>query len=241
MSDKLNNHKKTWENKKIIRVLYKEWYNIIISDLNLTPGKTIELGAGTGNFKEFKPDVISSDIEYCSWLDMCFDAHDMPFNDFEIENIVMIDVFHHLSNPIKFLNEAFRILNNKGRIIILEPFPSLFSLIVYKIFHPEPFMFSIDYFNMEEVNKKNPWDSNQAIAYLIFYKELKKFNKYFHDKFRIIIKKKLSCILYPLSGGFEKRQLIPDLLIPFFKFLEYILIPFRFLLAFRCYIVIEKT
>ena len=50
----------------------------------------------------------------------------------------------------------------------------------------------------------------------------------------------MSCILYPGSGGFENKAMIPEALVPFFKLLEILLVPLRRLLAFRCYIVLEK-
>ena len=226
-------------------MIYGEWYNKIIGDLSNTPGKTLELGSGSGNFKEYMPECISSDIEKCDWLDMSFDAHKMPFENDNLSNIIMIDVLHHLINPVMFLNEAYRVLNNGGRVIMLEPFPSVFSLFIYKLFHPEPFIFDVDYFSINDPDKSNgdnkdPWDSNQAISYLIFYKYLKKFETVFKNKFIVLKKEKLSFILYPLSGGFENKQLIPDIIIPVFSFLEKILKPLRSVLAFRCYIVLEK-
>ena len=104
MSDILNRHREIWNKKRILRVIYIEWYKQIINDLFSGRGKTVELGAGSGNFKEFKPDVISADIDPQEWLDLCFDAHHMPFRDGEIANIVMIDVLHHLAHPVHFLN-----------------------------------------------------------------------------------------------------------------------------------------
>ena len=86
---------------------------------------------------------------------MCFDAHNMPFEANSILNIVMIDVLHHLSNPMKFFEEAMRVLEKQGRIIIIEPFPSPFSFIIYKIFHPEPFIMNVDYFNKSQIEKKS--------------------------------------------------------------------------------------
>lgn len=243
MDNILDRHKKIWDNKKILRIIYGEWYNKIISDLSKSSGKTLELGSGSGNFKEFMPDCISSDIDNCDWLDMTFDAHKMPFENESLANIVMIDVLHHLYNPVKFLNEANRVLNKGGRVIMLEPFPTMFSIIIYKIFHPEPFIFKADYFSMKDSDNsvnKDPWDSNQAIPYLIFFKHLKKFESDFRYKFKILKKEKLSFILYPLSGGFENKQLIPDFMIPFFSLLEKLLKPLRSILAFRCYIIIEK-
>lgn len=241
MADILLKHRETWYKKKIIRLIYTEWYRMILEDLSTTGGKTVELGAGSGNFKEFKPDVISADIEPREWLDMSFDAHFMPFGDNSISNIVMIDVLHHLSNPVKFLKEALRVLNVNGRLVILEPYPSLFSLMVYRKFHPEPFIFNADYFRkIDEVELKDPWDSNQAIAYLLFYDGIEKFKQMFSGKFKVVRKQRMSCILYPVSGGFENKALIPDFLIPVFRLLEFLFIPLRRWFAFRTYVVLEK-
>ena len=240
MDEILMRHKKIWEKKKILRKVYDEWYRRIITDLKNGSGKTVELGAGSGNFKEFKPDAISSDIEPCPWLDLCFDAHQMPFADGEISNLVMIDVFHHLADPLRFLHEAYRVLAPGGRIVMVEPYPSFFSKIVYRIFHPEPFIFNVDYFNAAMRPEKDPWQSNQAIPYLMFFKDIKKINGLFADKFSVVKRERISYLLYPLSGGFENRQLIPNFLIPLFGRLEKILSPFGKWLAFRCYLVLEK-
>ncbi len=241
----LERHRETWARKKIIREIYTGWYKQVLKDLWESKGRTIELGGGGGNFKEFKPGVITSDIEACQWLDICFDAHDMPFNNSSAANIVMIDVLHHLADPVRFLREAARVLESKGRIVLLEPFPTPFSLFVYRRVHPEPFIMETDYFassGQKEVTTtgKDPWDANQAMAYLLFFKQRKKFQHLLGDTFKIIKRKRISCILYPASGGFENKAMIPDFMIPFFKLLEFLLIPFRKLLAFRCYIVLEK-
>lgn len=236
----LEKHKRIWQEKKILRIIYSEWYSRIISDLKETNSKTIELGAGSGNFKEFKPNVVSADIDPHEWLDMVFDAHQMPFPSESVGNIVMIDVLHHLSNPVKFLLEAGRVLEKGGKLIMLEPYPSPFSLLVYRRFHPEPFIMDIDYFAKTVVEDKNPWDSNQAIPYLIFFKDHEKFLLMFQHLFAIKKRKKLSFLLYPVSGGFENKSLIPDFLVPLFQGVEWLLTPFQNLLAFRCYIVLEK-
>lgn len=241
MGNILQEHKDTWEKKKILRVIYEEWYKKIIDNLSEVNGKTVELGAGSGNFKEYMPDVISADIDKCDWLDMCFDAHNMPFENESLANIVLIDVLHHLYNPVKFLEEASRVLKKGGRVIMLEPYPSPFSLQIYKRFHPEPFIFDVDYFSKNDLQDKDPWDSNQAIPYLIFFKNVDKFNKNYGDKFKIVEKEKLSFILYPVSGGFENKAMIPDQLISVFKGMETLLTPFKSILAFRCFVVLEKS
>lgn len=241
MTDILKKHRETWQNKKILRDIYTKWYQKIIDNLSNVPGKTLEIGSGSGNFKEFKPDIISSDIDPQPWLDMSFDAHKMPFKNKELSNIVMIDVLHHISNPIKFLYEAHRVLKKEGRIIMIEPYPSPFSLIVYKLFHPEPFNFNVNYYKqLNNPTEKKAWDSNQAIPYLIFFKEKNYFNHKFSNEFKIIKRDIFSFILYPLSGGFENKQILPDILIPVAKIFEILLTPLKHLFAFRCIIVLEK-
>lgn len=238
--DILLKHREVWNKKKILRDIYEEWYSMIIADLSEVEGPTVELGAGSGNFKEFYPQAISADIEKHDWLDMTFDAHEMPFDNSGVANIVMIDVLHHLADPVRFLHEASRVLKSGGRLIMLEPFPSPFSRIVYKLFHPEPFIYDIDYFSEQNVNEKHPWDSNQAIPYLIFYKHLEKFTKVFDRTFKIVKKEKMSFILYPASGGFENASMIPQMMVPVFKMIDYKLSILKNQLAFRIYIIIER-
>jgi len=232
-------HRNIWKNKKILQSIYNDWYQKIST--YILPGKTVELGSGSGNYKEYNKKVITSDIDPHPWLDMHFDAHTMPFKKNTLSNIVMIDVLHHLNNPVSFLNEAFRVLKKHGRIILIEPYPSLFSTITYKLFHPEPFIFSIDYYSpVFKKQMKTPWQSNQAIPYLLFFKHRNMFEKTFNHKFTIIKLEKFSFLLYPLSGGFEHKQLIPDFTIPFFKLCEILLTPLKMALAFRCFIIVEK-
>lgn len=239
MSTILESHMEIWKKRYILRYVYQKWYQKIIADL--APGeKTLELGAGSGNFKEYKPDVISSDIDPKPWLDMVFDAHHMPFKDGEVSNIVMIDVLHHLDNPVKFCEEASRVLKKGGRVLIIEPYMSFFSYPAYKMFHAEPVEMGVDYFSKETITEKDPWDSNQAIAKLLFYKNEDKFNRRFSKKLKIVKKERSDFVIYPLSGGFEKRQLMPDFLIPVFNVFEFLMKPFAALFAFRCYVVLEK-
>ena len=98
----------------------------------------------------------------------------------------------------------------------------------------------IDHESVSDLKDKDPWDSNQAIPYLLFYKHKEKFNAMFGDKFEVIRKEKLSFILYPASGGFENKAMIPDFMIPVFKGLELVASPLKDLLAFRCFVVLEK-
>lgn len=238
--DILLKHREVWKQKKILREIYEDWYRMIISDLSEVEGPTVELGAGGGNFKEYYPKAISADIEKRDWLDMSFDAHEMPFEDGSIANIVMIDVLHHLADPLAFLNEASRVLASGGRLLMLEPYPSPFSRIIYSLFHPEPFIYDVDYFSMNARREKDPWDSNQAVPYLIFHKLADKFEERFGNRLRIRKRELLSMLAYPLSGGFENRPLISESIIRSIMKFENSMSLLRRFMAFRTYIVLER-
>jgi len=246
MDRSLNEFRAVWERKKILREVYTGWYKEIAGDLKAGAGKTLEIGSGIGNFKQFMPGTLSSDIQEAQWLDLRFDAHDLPFMSGSILNIVMIDVLHHLSQPLRFIHEAERVLAPGGRLVILEPYPSPVSLIIYRLFHPEPFIMNVDYFEnsggapSEHRAQGEHREPNQAAAYLLFYKQKKQFAELFDRRLTIITTKLLACVLYPLSGGFQKKTFIPAFMVPLARWLEWLATPFRFLLASRCRVVIEK-
>lgn len=238
----LEQHKQVWDRKVILRDIYFDWYRMIDGDLLRSAKPTLEIGAGTGNFKEFKQNVIASDIVPCAWIDACFDAHKIPFEDQAFSNIVMIDVLHHLNDPLAFLDEAYRALEPGGRLALLEPYPSPFSKIVYKKVHPEPFLFDVDYFSKQKNNpQKDPWDSNQAIAYLLFFQNEQRLADRMRGKLSITRRKRLSFLRYPLSGGFSNPAFYPEFAVPLMKLSETLLSPFSPLLAFRCYVVLVKA
>ncbi len=87
---------------------------------------------------------------------------------------------------------------------------------------------------------KDPWDANVAIPTLICWR----FLSAFHDRFprlRAIRRERFDMLVMPLSGGFQKRRLIPMPLVPFAGAIERMLAPLTPLLAFRCLVVIEKV
>jgi SAM-dependent methyltransferase len=154
----------------------------------------------------------------------------------------MIDVFHHLEYPIIFLQEAQRVLKDDGRLIMIEPYISPFSYIIYNYFHQEDVDFKADVFNQERgssKNQKKPFDGNSAIPTMMFSKEIERFRQKF-SHLQIIKKKLLSFILYPLSGGFEHKSFIPAFFVRYLNLIERILQPFGRIFAFRIFIVIEK-
>ncbi|MDJ0579621.1 class I SAM-dependent methyltransferase [Crocosphaera sp.] len=234
----LQQHRVTWEKKPILRALYTTWYKEMTAQLS--PGKTLELGGGSGNFKEFAPNVTSSDIVPLPWIDVVADAQDMPFPDQSFDNIVMFDVLHHIENVTLFFNEALRILRPGGRIIMMEPYISPISWLVYHFLHPEPVNFKQDpLVFIDPSPNRQPLDANQAFATILFERKFSQFrDKY--PQFLKVYHRRLSFFIYPLSGGFEKPSLIPMFLYQPLLNLEKRLSFISQFLAFRILVVLEK-
>jgi len=87
---------------------------------------------------------------------------------------------------------------------------------------------------------KDPFQGNQAIPTLIFRKYRKQFNRKF-PRLKIIKEEKMDFIIYPLSGGFHNPSLCPILFYPALVIMEELLCRFKSYLAFRLFVVLEKT
>ncbi|WP_204105120.1 MULTISPECIES: class I SAM-dependent methyltransferase [Spirulina sp. CCY15215] len=234
----LRKHRDIWKKKPIIRELYTRWYREMAAQLVL--GDTLELGGGSGNFKEFASNVVSSDIIPLPWIDVVADAQSLPFEDCSFDNIVLFDVLHHIENVSLFFNEALRVLRSGGKLILMEPYISPISWWIYHFIHPEPVNFKQDPLAwVEQSPLRQPFDANQAFATILFERQFKAFqNKYPH--LVKIYHRRMAFFAYPLSGGFDKSSLIPLNQLKWILNLEERLSFLSALLAFRILVVLQK-
>jgi SAM-dependent methyltransferase len=173
-------------------------------------------------------------------LDAVMDAHAIPFKEESLDNVVLFDVLHHLAAPVVFFHEVERVLRPEGRAVLMEPYVSLLSYPVYRFLHAEGMTWDTDPFVDQPLETKEPFQGNQAIPTLIFRKERKKFLEMFPG-LRIVREKTMDVLLYPLSGGFHQRSLCPMALWRFFEAVEELLHPLNRYLAFRVFLVLEKS
>jgi SAM-dependent methyltransferase len=239
LRETLDSQVEAWDERPLVRRLYGEWFEEIGRRLAQVPGETVELGAGIGKLKERFPFVVATDIEDTPWADRVVDAERLPYEDGSLANLVLVDVFHHLAHPAGFLDEARRTLAPGGRVVVLDPYCSPASTPAYRLFHEERTDLSAPAFEPEESIAADPLASNQARTTLVFFRHADEYARSWPD-LPIVERRRLALVLYPLSGGFSGRRLVPDAAYRPLRAVERLLAPLAPLLAFRCLVVLER-
>ncbi|MEQ8193670.1 MAG: methyltransferase domain-containing protein [Rhodospirillales bacterium] len=241
-------HKRTderrdsWRQKPVLRVLYEDYYDRILSFC--ADGPILEIGASTGGIKTLRPDAVCTDVQVLPWLDSVVDAHCLPFKDQAFSNIIMIDALHHFESPYVFFKDALRVLPPGGRLVMMEPAITPVSWIVFNFMHPEPVDLQENPLSRRQLSgaKRDPFDdANQAIPTTLFGRHRRTFEQEFPE-FKIIHHQHFCVLSYLLSGGFRSWSLLPRSAAPTFlkveRVLDKILGPF---MAFRLLTVLERT
>ena len=235
-------HRAQWEKKKAVRLLYQDFHRQLLE--NCPQGRVLDIGGGTAHIKQFRPDVVTTDILKFPGIDVVADAHRLPFQDHFFAGVVMLDVLHHLERPIEFLKEASRVLEPGGRLVMIEPAMTTLARRFYDRFHEEPVDMSADPFAPVVMNPdRDPFDANQAIPTLLFATTpAQRQVEQTIPKLRVRSVDWQSLFAYPLSGGFQKWSLIPGALVESMLALER-RVPqlVRKHLAFRMIVVLERV
>jgi SAM-dependent methyltransferase len=223
--------------KRFLRNLYQEWYGWILAALPEQTGPVLELGSGAGFLKEHIPGLITSDLMHLPDLSLVMDAHCIPLRERTLRAIVMIDVLHHLPRPRIFLSEALRCLTVGGAAIMIEPWVSAWSRLVYGRLHHEPFQPQAEQW---EFPSSGPLSgANGALPWIIFQRDLAEFRREF-PQWRIKSLDFGMPFSYLLSGGVSMRSFVPGSLFGFVRRVEKALDPWMDHLAMFSRVVLEK-
>lgn len=225
--------------KPFLKQIHTDWYQQFktYDEANTANGKIIEIGAGGGFLKDIYPKVITSDIMPLDCCDMQFSATEMPFENNSVKSIFMLNVLHHIPDNEAFFKEASRVLNKDGFIYMVEPANTFFSRFIYKNFHHEPFEENVADWKFES---KGPLsDANGALPYIIFKRDIQKFNQLFLD-LELVAFKYHTPFKYLVSGGLSKPALVPFAFYKLINFIEKICSPILPYIAMFQTIIVKK-
>lgn len=210
----LEQSQQEWARSSALRMLYGDLYGEISNWCQ--PGPTLEIGSGIGVAKEFLADVVTSDVVQTPYVDCAMSAYELRSAESgEWTNIFSVDVFHHLTTPLKFLESAAAVLQPGGRIILVEPAATWMGRCFYKLFHCEPMELKAIRPPFEfEANWENGEFANMAMGEGLFLQHRALVESQLAESGLVIEQVEYRDLLaYPLTGGYSSPQMLPERLI----------------------------
>jgi len=151
----------------------------------------------------------------------------------------MLDVLHHLPHPLDFIAEATRVLAPGGLMVMIEPWITPFSYLLYRYFHHEDCTLGIDLRRPFDSTRKQAFDGNATIPY--------KLVQYYHrdccrepGALRLARLERFLGLPYLATFGFKRTRPVPWRLIRAARFCEKVLGPLGRWNATRALLVWEK-
>lgn len=208
--------------KRSLYHFYKEVYESYAKVLKSVPagGLAVEIGSGGGFVKEVVPEMVTSEIETVTGIDAVVDATQMAFKEGELRAIFMMNVFHHIPDVSRFLDEASRCLKPGGKLFIMDQYRGWLSDFIFKNIHHEPYNPSAKEYIFPSSGRLS--GANGALAWMVFERDRKLFSTRF-PKLKIIRYEPHSPFRYWLIGGLKPWTLVPSFLFRFFTQLDYFL------------------
>jgi SAM-dependent methyltransferase len=203
--------------KPFLRRVYEEWYADIAAALNDGPEYALELGSGGGFLRDRVPRVLASDVMVLPGLSLVSDATALPFKDATLRAIVMVNVLHHIADPAAFFREAARVVRPRGRIVMLEPWMTAWSNIVYGRLHHEPCDPDASSWRMAPGGPLTA--ANSALPWIIFQRDRASFASAFPEWSVDSIALRMP-FRYLLSGGVAQRGVMPGFTFGGWRWLE---------------------
>jgi SAM-dependent methyltransferase len=195
--------------KAFLKKIYIEWYMLIKGALPTTGRPVLELGSGAGFLHEFIPELITSEIVPISQISLVLDARALPFRAGSLGSVVMVDVLHHVPQPRSFFAEAGRCLVPGGKIVMVEPWVTPWSRVVYTKLHHEPFDPEAEDWEFPPGRPLSA--ANGALPWILFQRDREIFTREFPE-LKIESIEPMMPFSYLLSGGVSMRSFVPGAL-----------------------------
>lgn len=226
------------DRKTFLRRIYDEWYRMIVDDIPPGESGVLEIGSGAGFFARIMPDAITSEVFRCPGARIVLDGRQLPFADRTLRAIVMTDVFHHIPDTRSFLREAGRCVRPGGVLVMIEPWVTAWSRLIYRHLHHEPFEPDAREWEFRAGGALS--GANGALPWIVFERDRASFRDTFPE-WRLKKKRLMMPFRYLLSGGVSLRGLTPAFTFDFWRGFENLLGPLMGRLAMFAEIVLERV
>jgi SAM-dependent methyltransferase len=201
-------------NRRFLRAIYEEWYADIAANIPQSEEGVLEIGSGGGFIESVIPEAITSDVLPLPGVDVVLDAEWLPFPDRSLRAVVMTNVFHHVPDVSRFLSEFARCTRSGGTLVMIEPWVTRWSRVVYGKIHHEPFDPEASDWRFDPGHPLS--EANGALPWIVFVRD----RKIFTDRFptlRVETIRPMMPARYLVSGGVSMRSLSPGWSYPAWK------------------------
>jgi len=233
-------HRAIIEQKPFLRRLYAEWYDHVIAAVPSGDGAVLEIGSGAGFLAHRLPGLVTSDVVPVAGVSVVLDARHLPFRDGALRAIVMTNVFHHISRPRTFLTEAARAVRTGGAVVMLEPWLSSWSRVIYSSLHDEPFVPGAEQWEFPDGGRLST--ANGALPWIVFRRDRARFEREY-PQWRVdgVSLDAGMPFRYLLSGGVSLRSLAPAATFGAWRALERALSPWMAHWAMFARVTLRRT
>ena len=166
------------------------------------PDRTVEIGSGLGIARLSGHDWFYSDVLASETLTLRSSAEQLPFQDCSLDALILKDTWHHIPDIEGFLAEAHRALRVGGTIAVFDPYWGILARCVYRFLHQERWDTRAPSWSFASTG---PWDSNQALTYMMLRRDHQRFNEVWGSRFTLTEYGRHIGPSFLLSGGVSRR------------------------------------
>lgn len=224
--------------KRFLYQIYEDWYRFILADLDDPSARILEMGSGAGFLKDLLPGLIHTDVVRLTDLSAVLDARRIPFATDSLRTIILINVLHHIPVVQDFFEEAGRCVAAGGQLLMIEPWNTPWSRLIYRTLHHETFEPGTESWDIS--GKGHMSGANGALPWILFDRDRARFQDQF-PQWEISEVRPFMPFAYLLSGGFSTRFSLPAGSYPLVRAFEQMLSPFHHLGGMFAYIHLRRS
>jgi hypothetical protein len=203
--------------KPFLRDIYEDWYELLATAVGRSEGPVLEVGAGAGFARRRFSSLIATDVLVLPGIDLAADARALPFVAGSLAGMIMTNVFHHIPDVGRFLDEVSRCVKVGGKLAMIEPWVTPWSRFVYRHLHHEPFDERASQWTLAAGGPLSV--ANGALPWIVFERDQAVFRTRF-PSLELVEVRPFMPVRYLLSGGMSLRAITPRWSSRFWKTLE---------------------